>query len=72
MLHLFESSLDDFLLPPPFNPFEPGVEQQVLLSRQVSVMDVKLGTHPQVVVDLLDIRANVIASDASNTTGWLI
>ena len=71
-LYLSESSFDHLLLSPPFNPFEPGVEQQVLLGCQVSVLDVKLRTHPQVVVDLLDVCPYVVASDAANTTGWLV
>ena len=70
--HLSESLLDHLLLPIPFNPFEPGVEQQVLLGCQVSMLDVKLRTHPQVVVDFLYVRAYVVTGNAANTTGWLI
>ena len=72
-LHLSESFLDHLLLSPPFNPFEPpGVEQQVLLGCQVSVLDVKLRTHPQMVVDFLDVCADVVAGNAANTAGRLV
>ena len=70
--HLSESFLDHLLLPIPFNSFEPGVEQQVLLECQVSMFDVKLRTHLQVMGDFLYVRAYVVAGNVSNSTGWFI
>ena len=70
--HLSESFLNHLLLSIPFNPFEPGIEQQVLFRCQVSMLDVKRRTHPQVVVDFLYVRAYVVTGNAANTTGWLI
>ena len=70
--YLSEGFLNYLLLPPPFNPFEPGIEEQVFFGCQISVLDVKLRTHPQMVVDLLDVSTYVVAGDAANAAGWLV
>ena len=70
--YLFEGFLDYLLLFPPFNPFEPGVEEQMFFGCQISMLDVKLRTHPQMVVDLLDVCTDVVAGNAANATGWLV
>ena len=65
--HLSESFLDHLLLSIPFR-----TAGALRMSSQVSMLDVKLRTHPQVVVNFLYVCTYVVTSNAANTTGWLI
>lgn len=70
--YLSQCPLHHNLLPAASNPFEPGVEQQVLLCGQLGMLDVKLWTHPQVIVDVTDLRGEVITRYSGNAGCWLV
>ena len=64
--YLSEGTLNNFFFFASLSPLQPGIEQQMLLGCQVSVMDVKLRTDSQMVVDGIDIGCYVVTCYAGS------
>ncbi len=72
VLYLSQCSLHHDRLATAFNPLEPGVKQEVLLSSQTIVLDIKLWTHPHMTVDLINVSRYIVAGNTSLTTSGFI